>query len=423
MQQPTPNRDVRMRGFTQRSLVEEAIAWVDKNALPSAENPPANEQVSLEQCYNRVTATDIHSEINVPSFDRSAMDGYAIQAEETSGAGTFNPLSFKVVGQSMPGEPFTGQIEKGQVVRIMTGAPIPIGADAVIPVEYTTENETGIEITAPIPPAKNIGRTGEDVAVGDCLFATGRQLRPQDVGLLASIGKTDVSVIRQPKVRLLVTGNELARPGEPRSPYQIYESNSYILASLVERDGGQLEPIQFIADERDVLKQAMTAGEPDVILISGGSSVGQEDFAPTILEEEGELAIHGIAMRPSSPTGMGRLGNGIVFLLPGNPVSCLCAYDFFAGRAIRLMGGRPAAWPYAKLSLPLGERKIASAVGRVDYCRVKIDEGRVIPLALSGASILSSTSRADGFVIVSAESEGFGPGTVVDVFCYQNQAN
>jgi len=154
-----------------------------------------------------------------------------------------------------------------------------------------------------------------------------------------------------------------------------------------------------------------------VILVSGGSSVGREDYAPRLLAELGELAIHGVSMRPSSPAGLGRIGETLVFLLPGNPVSCLCAYDFFAGRAIRLLGGRPPDWPH-RTTRAVVARKIVSAIGRVDYCRVRLVDGRVDPIALSGASILSSTTRADGFVIVPAECEGYGPDSEVTVFLY-----
>ncbi len=157
--------------------------------------------------------------------------------------------------------------------------------------------------------------------------------------------------------------------------------------------------------------------EADVIVVSGGSSVGVEDLAPTLVAQHGELAIHGIAMRPSSPTGLGRIGERLVFLLPGNPVSCLCAYDFFAGRAIRALGGRDRAWPYHPIRAKL-TRKISSPIGRLDYARVLMVDGAVEPLAVGGASVLSSTTRADGFVIVPDDSEGFAPGADVEVWLY-----
>jgi molybdopterin molybdotransferase len=171
-----------------------------------------------------------------------------------------------------------------------------------------------------------------------------------------------------------------------------------------------------VPDEHDAILKALRA-DADVIIVSGGSSVGIEDLAPTLLAQHGDLAIHGIAMRPSSPTGLGRLEHRLVFLLPGNPVSCLCAYDFFAGRAIRALGGHPKVWPYHAVRARLA-RKISSPIGRLDYARVQVVDGAVEPLSVGGASVLSSTTRADGFVIVPADSEGFAPGTDVEVWLY-----
>ena len=172
----------------------------------------------------------------------------------------------------------------------------------------------------------------------------------------------------------------------------------------------------LVPDDPAAILSAMRA-PADMTIVTGGSSVGQEDFSPSLLAEHGQLAIHGIAMRPSSPTGMGRLGRRLVFLLPGNPVSALCAYDFFAGRAIRALGGRPKDWPYRSVRATL-DRKISSPIGRLDYARVRLENGRVTPLAVSGASVLSSTTRADGFVIVDDDSEGFAAGSEVDVWLY-----
>jgi molybdopterin molybdotransferase len=172
----------------------------------------------------------------------------------------------------------------------------------------------------------------------------------------------------------------------------------------------------LVADDRDAILDALQS-EADVIIVSGGSSVGVEDLAPTLVQSLGELPVHGIAMRPSSPTGLGTIGHRLVFLLPGNPVSTLCAYDFFAGRAIRALGGRSKAWPYRQTRGAL-LRKISSPIGRLDYARVRVNGTEVEPLAVAGASLLSSTTRADGFVIVSDDSEGFPAGADVDVWLY-----
>jgi molybdopterin molybdotransferase len=415
-QEQAGHHDVRMRGFTRRALVDDALSWVDSHAVTLAA-----ESIAFDCAYGRVLASAVRAEIDVPSFNRSAMDGYALRATETEGAGDYNPIVLRVVGESLPGCPFLGDLPPGAAVRIMTGSPVPDDADAVLPAEYATEADGQVEVTTAVSPGKHVGCRGEDVAAGNRLLAAGRRLRPQDVGLLASVGVTGVEAVRRPRVRLLITGNELVPPGEPRGEFQIYESNSSVLNSLLIRDGAELESLRRIEDDLESIRQGLVDSGADVILVSGGSSVGSEDHAPSVLAEEGELAIHGIAMRPSSPAGMGRIADTLVFLLPGNPVSCLCAYDFFAGRAIRLLGGRNADWPYRRQEAEVA-RKIVSAVGRVDYCRVRLDDGKVEPIALSGASILSSTTRADGFVIIPAELEGYAPGTMVAVFLYDPPA-
>jgi molybdopterin molybdotransferase len=219
-------------------------------------------------------------------------------------------------------------------------------------------------------------------------------------------------------VRMVVTGNEIVTAGQPKEVHQIYDANSPMLRGVVVRDGGVIEQRLKLGDDPARIRDALLAPGADVILVSGGSSVGSEDHAPRLLAEVGELAFHGVAMRPSSPAGVGRIGDTLVFLLPGNPVSCLCAYDFFAGRAIRLCGGRAPDWPH-RMKQAVVARKIVSAIGRVDYCRVRCIGDQVEPLALAGASILSSTTRADGFVIIPAESEGYAPGTPVVVYLYE----
>ena len=410
---PNPShRDVRMRGFASRRTVAEAWAWLDQavSRLPA-------ESVAITEATGRVLAEPLVAGINVPEFERSAMDGYALLADETIGAGDYSPTEFRIIGQSYPGRPCSESVVPGTCVRIMTGAPLPAGADAVVPVENTRETPTGIEVTEAIPRCKHVGRIGEDISVGQTVLSLGRRLRPQDVAVAASLGMAQLSVYCQPRVRVLLTGNELVPPGQPRGPFQIYDANSLMLRGLVPRDGGIIESVQYLPDEPATIRAALSAPGADVTLISGGSSVGAEDHAPQLVAELGELPIHGIAMRPSSPAGLGRIGSALVVLLPGNPVSCLCAYDFFAGRAIRQMGGRSADWPYRR-SVEKLARKLVSAIGRVDYCRVKNSPEGIEPLALSGASVLSSTTRADGFVVVPEMSEGYAPSSEVIVYWY-----
>lgn len=409
-----PIDDVRMRGFAHRHTVEAALAWLDGQL-----SPRPTERLPLRMAAGRVLATPVVSEVDVPGFDRATMDGYAVIADSTEGASSYSRLPLAVIGDSLPGRPFEGSVAAGQAVRIMTGAPLPLGCDAVLPAEWI-EDETGtntsISALAAVSPGKNVGRAGEDIIRGTTLLHGGRVLRPQDLGVLSSVGVSDVPVFSRPRVRLVVTGNELLPSGSRPRGYHIVDANGPMLAALAERDGGVVDFPGLVPDEPVLILEALHA-EADVIIVAGGSSAGLEDLAPTLVAQHGELAIHGIAMRPSSPTGLGRIGERLVFLLPGNPVSCLCAYDFFAGRAIRALGGRSMAWPYRQIRGRL-TRKISSPIGRLDYARVRVAEGAVEPLAVGGASVLSSTTRADGFVIVPDDSEGFAPGTDVEVWLY-----
>jgi molybdopterin molybdotransferase len=403
--------DVRMRGFAHRHTVDAALAWLDAQT-----HVLSSEVVPLSLAAGRVVAASIVSEADVPGFDRATMDGFAVVADSTEGAAPYNRLPLAVIGDALPGQPFHGSVAAGQAVRIMTGAPMPRGADAVLPAEWVEASAATALASAAVTPGKHVGRLGEDVRRGTMLFEPGRVLRPQDLGVLSSVGVGEVCVTRRPRVRLAITGNELLPSGSRPHGHRIADANGPMLSALVERDGGIVDFPGLVRDEPDAILAALRAAA-DVVVVSGGSSVGIEDLAPTLVARHGELAIHGIAMRPSSSTGLGRIEHRLVCLLPGNPVSCLCGYDFFAGRAIRALGGRSRAWPYRAVHATLA-RKISSPIGRLDYARVQLAGGAVEPLAIGGASVLSSTTRADGFVVVPADSEGFAAGSDVQVWLY-----
>ena len=434
--------DVRMQGFTRRHTVQEALTWLDARLRPLG-----SEDVPLRDAAGRVLASAVVSDIDVPGFDRSTMDGYAVVADSTEGATPYNRIPLKVVGDAMPGSPFARTVVRGEAVRIMTGAPMPSGADSVLPAESVdVAVERGLQ-PAPTPdtvaaisevsPQKNVGHRGEDFVRGTTLLEAGRVLRPQDIGVMSSIGLATARLVCRPRVRLVITGNELLPTGSKPRDYQITDANGPMLAALAERDGAIVDFPDLVRDNPDAISAALGVGPvlsvgpvlldgpgPDIIIVSGGSSVGIEDLAPMLLAKHGELAVHGIAMRPSSPTGMGTLGSRLVFLLPGNPVSALCAYDFFAGRAIRALGGRSKDWPYRAVRGRL-TRKISSPIGRVDYARVKVSPSTTLgagvgvePLSVAGASVLTSTTRADGFVIIEQDSEGYAAGSDVEVWLY-----
>ncbi len=286
-----------------------------------------------------------------------------------------------------------------------------------------------VVVIVAVAPRRNVGAPGEDIRAGVVVLRAGRRLRPQDAGLLASIGVPRVPCVRRPRVALVVTGDELLPPGSRPEGARIVDSNSVVLRALVERDGGVLQPHAILPDREEVIRRALQDAAAEVVLVSGGSSVGREDHAPRLVASLGTLDFHGVAMRPSSPAGVGRLPplaghpperERLVFLLPGNPVSCLCAYEFFAGPSLRALGGRSRAWPHRRVRLPLA-RKIVSEVGRVDYVRVGVEDGCVLPIATSGASILSSTVRAAGVVLVPRAREGMPEGETVEVLLYDEE--
>ena len=418
--EPQAPHDVRMQGFARRHTVKAALAWLDAQL-----HPLDAEDVPLRAAAGRVLAWPVVSDIDVPGFDRATMDGYAVVADSTEGATPYNRVALQIIGDALPGSPFAGTLARGDAVRIMTGAPMPAGSDAVLPAEFVDVVESGrggssdppdVFAVFSVSPGKNIGQRGEDIARGTELLDVSRVLRPQDVGVMSSIGLAHARVFRRPRVRLVVTGNELLPTGSAPLGFQITDANGPMLAALAERDGAIVDFPGLVRDDAEAIREALHA-DADVVIVSGGSSVGIEDLAPSLVATHGELAVHGIAMRPSSPTGMGRIGQRLVFLLPGNPVSALCAYDFFAGRAIRALGGRSTEWPYRSAHGTLA-RKISSPIGRLDYARVRFDNGILEPISVSGASVLSSTTRADGFVIVDEDSEGFAAGSDVVVWLY-----
>src|SRR4029434_2095633 len=263
--------DVRMHGFRKRSEVPAVLAWIDQHAARLAA-----ESVSLEGASGRTLATAVIAPLDVPGFDRAAMDGFAVRGAETAGASEYNPLEFGVLGQAMPGQPFAGNLPPRSAVRIMTGAPVPDGVDSVVPAEYATETAGQIVVTRPVAPGQHVGHRGEDLQSGSAALSVSRRLRPQDLGLVASLGLERVTVVRQPRVRMLVTGNEVRAPGAPKGMYEVYDANSYMLRGLIPRDGGVLEAQHRLGDDPDRIRAALLEPGADVILISGGSSVGRE---------------------------------------------------------------------------------------------------------------------------------------------------
>ena len=251
--------DVRMRGFRDRADVEDVLRLIDARV-----EALEHETVSTASACGRVLASDVRSEVAVPGFDRAAMDGYAVIAEETFGAGPYNPLELRIIGAAMPGRPFVGQIALGSAVRIMTGAPMPPGADAVAPVETAEESADVVRIREAVSPGRHVGKQGEDVQPGKVVLRHGRELRPQDLGVLASIGVATVPVIRKPRVDILISGDELLPLGAKPEGCRIVDSNSVMLAALVHRDVGEANVLPLLPDRPEVVRKAIQESSADV---------------------------------------------------------------------------------------------------------------------------------------------------------------
>ncbi len=379
-------------------------------------------RVDVREAAGRVVAEDLFAHFAVPHFARAAMDGYAVRSADVASAFVGSQTILRVAGSARPGRAFEGVLCEGEAVHITTGAPLPAGADAIVMVEDT--HADGVErvvVERAVGPGKHVARVGEDVTQGTLVARQGRRLRAQDAGLLAGVGFAEVPVIERPSVAILVSGGELLRPGSTPSGPHIVDTNSVMLSALAVRDGARAPSVSYVRDEREAIERALRACEADVVLASGGSSVGAEDHLPGALQAVGNLVFHRVSMRPGGPAGFGVLTSSeaptrLVFLLPGNPVACLAAYEWLAGPTIRALGGLDPGPPQRTLPARLGQA-VASARGRLDYVRVTLD-GEVATPIVAGASILSSTTRADGAFWLGESEDRLAKGDLVDVLLY-----
>ncbi len=409
------SRDIRMRGFQEKTDMEVALALL--RPLLQRLEP---ETVLLGESLGRTLAGDVASEVDVPSFDKSAMDGFALRGAETFGASPTDPVAFKVVGEILPGDSGEVSIAPGEAVRIMTGGAIPPGADAVLMAEYATDEGDVVLAHAAVVPGRNVGRAGEDIPRGSTVLKSGRILRPQDLGVLASVRRVSVEVVRRPVVGILTTGNEVVEPGDPEAGRRgkVVNSCRYLLEGMVAQAGGKAVWLGTVPDDREALRSALGAFSGDLLLTTGATSTGKEDYLPGLLVEMGELLVHGVNIRPGSPLAFGRLRETVAVLLPGNPVAAMVGFDVFVRPALQRLLGHREERTHRRARGRLS-RKVASALNRTDFVRVKVtDDGRVEPVRTGGSGILTSVTGAHGFIIVPRDDEGLEAETEVEVFLY-----
>lgn len=379
-----------------------------------------SEDVALAAALGRTAARDVASPADVPPFARSAVDGFALRAADTFGAGPFDPRELKVTFEVLPGRLSDRTVGPGEAARITTGAPVPAGADAVCMLEHVEERAGTIRLIAPLAPRKNVVPRGEDVARGDVVVARGRRLRPEDLGVLASIRQTTVHVHRQPRVVVFSSGNEVRDPLEPGPLPEgaILDANGAVLEALATHEGALVRRGGILRDDRDTIRAALERADADVTVTSGAASKGQEDFMPGLVRELGQLWVQGVSIRPGHPVGFGCVGERLHFMLPGNPVAAYVCFRAFVRPALGLLCGltpelafRPERTTRARLA-----RKLPSVVGRTDFVRVRFTpSGEVEPVSGGGAGALSTVTRADGIVVVARELEGLEAGVDVEV--------
>jgi len=414
------SHDRREAGFKRRTRVADALATL----LDAADPHGRTESVPLADADGRVVAEPIDAPAPVPNYDRAAMDGYAVRAEDTFGASDRSPAVLRAVGTE------ADSIAPGEAARVHTGSAVPDGADAVVMIERVEPVGSGdgrvaeVEAFDAVAEGENVGEAGEDVADGQRLFEAGHVLRPSDLGLLKSVGLDAVSVYERPTVAVIPTGEELVQ-SDP-DPGEVIETNGLTVSRLVERWGGEARYRDVVTDDEEALAAAIEGDlDADAVVTTGGSSVGERDLLPEVVDSLGEVLVHGVALKPGHPVCLGAADGTPIVSLPGYPVACIVNAAQFLRPVQKRVGGTSAE-PFPTRRARLA-RKVPSEPGTRTFARVSVEEttedadgdGSALPAATptraSGSGILSSVALADGWVVVPEPREGIDAGEVVDV--------
>ena len=389
--------------------------------------PRGTERVPLDDAYTRVLARDVVAAEDLPEFDKATVDGYAVRAADTAGASDTVPLSLAIAGEVLMGEPPTFAVGPGQVARIPTGGMLPGGADAVIMVEQTRAPDSmTVEVKVRAAPGENVIRRAEDVSRGEVVLRQGTRLRPQDVGLLAGIGVVDVVVFLRPRVGLLATGDEVIPPERHPSTGQVRDINTYSIAALVRQEGGVARFFGIVPDDREVLLRTLQEARAatDLVLVSGGSSVGTKDAVGWAINALGQpgVIVHGISIKPGKPTILAVVAGTPIIGLPGHPVSGMVIFDVFVRPVLRGLAGRTPPRVFGRVVRAKLGARVPSAGGREDHIRVALEErdGAVWATPLLGKSgIITTMTRADGLIVIPPGREGVERGAEVDVELFE----
>ena len=414
--------DARGAGFKHLTPTREAIQLLLQKLTVKLED----EEVPVDASLGRITASDVIATVDVPSYDRAAMDGFAVKAEDTYSASFSAPITMWLIGELLIEDTLQVEVGKGQCASIVTGAQLPAGSNAVVMVEYTRRlNDTTIEILSEVRPGENISRRGEDVSKGAAVLRSGTMLLPQDIGMLNALGTHQITVVRKPRVAVLSSGNELR--DHSGSAGRIADVNRPMLIAACQNLGSTPIDLGIVIDDYEAIRAKLLEGlqVADVVLVTAGTSVGPADIVPKVIDSLGQpgMLVHGVAMRPSMPTGLAVVNGKPVISLPGYPVSAYLAFIEFVHPLIAHLL-RTCLLPPPKVRVKLN-RRIPGILGSRTYVRVKVissKDGLIAePVRTSGAGILSSLVQANGLIIVPENVEGYEEGALVDVELFRPQ--
>lgn len=393
--------------------------------------PLDQEQTNLENSFSRVLAQDIRSDQDLPQFNRSTMDGFAVRSIDTFGATESSPALFNLVGEIAMGEEYPYKLKRGDCVRIWTGGALPQNADAVVMLEHVEEIGQGsVEILKAVAPFDNMARRAEDFKSGELLLEKGKRLRPADIGILAALGYTRVPVVKKPLVGIISSGDEIVPADQVPPPGCVRDINRHTVCAAVRDASSNPVWLGLTPDSLGSIKKLLADGleTTDIVIISGGSSMGSRDFVIEAIRShaDSEIMLHGVSVSPGKPFIMARIGTKAVIGLPGHPVSALVCFEQFVVPILRRLEGEDTSVPFIKPKVEaILSRNVPSKEGRVDFVRVRIQKSDGVWMAtptLGKSGMVSSMARSNGFFRIPLDCEGMYKGDRVNVILFSNWA-
>ena len=406
-----------MKKFFKVKTIDQAFEYIGQFPRMALEN------VSLSESVGRILAEDIQSDIDLPDFSRSIMDGYAVRGSSTFGAGEGNPAYLNVTGTVSMGNKPNTSVGPGEAVRISTGGMLPPDADSVVMIEHTEAiDDTTIEVYRSVAPGHNMVAIGEDIKKGDVILRSGEKIRPQEAGMLAALGKDTVKVFKRPLIGIISTGDEVVAVQESPGPGQIRDVNTYTLSGLIEELGARAVSFGIVGDDYPALltKSAEALAQCHMVLVSGGSSVGARDFTIDVITamEDSEIFFHGISISPGKPTILAKVQNKAFWGLPGHVVSAMVVFHRIVKPFIAHVSGRADGHAEVIRLTATLSRNLPSAQGRVDFIRIRLKQNDGVLWAepiLGKSGLISTMVKADGLIEIGMNTEGLDEGTQVEV--------